>query len=150
MSINQKFDGNVTVTGNLLKGDGTSFGVKKTLLGYATNNNDVNLSTMEWRIKVGNGAQLNWEDYDLFIFTGGGNLIIYLSSQLLNSDATTDTRIKQSGMFIVKSDGTTNICKSTLHQFLDEDGYYKMSIIAYPQIDPTAEYVGYLFGLKFS
>ena len=150
MSINQKFDGNVTVTGNLLKGDGTSFGVKKTLLGYTTNFNNIDFSTMEWRIKVGNGAQLNWEDYDLFIFTGGGNLIIYLSSQLLNSDDTTDTRIKQSGMFIVKSDGTTNICKSTLHQFLDEDGYYKMSIIAYPQIDPTAEYVGYLFGLKFN
>ena len=33
MSINQKFDGNVTVTGSLLKGDGTNYGTTKTVLG---------------------------------------------------------------------------------------------------------------------
>ena len=36
MSINQKFDGNVTVTGSLLKGDGTNYGTTKTVLGQGT------------------------------------------------------------------------------------------------------------------
>ena len=36
MSINQKFDDNVTVTGSLLKSYGTNYGTTKTVLGQGT------------------------------------------------------------------------------------------------------------------
>lgn len=88
-------------------------------------------------------SQVNYQLYDLFLFTAGGNTVIFLSSQLLNTEA----GLKQVGNFIVLEDGTTNICKCRLSQFEGEE-YFHMRVSFGASLDITANYKGYLFGIK--
>lgn len=104
--MNQRFDGNVAVTGSLLKGDGTNYGTTKTVLGQGTFYYDGAAGHVEFS----NTSSFNYQDYDLILFTMMGSLFVFLSSaQIENNNG-----VKACCSMIVDNSGTTNIVKAKL------------------------------------
>lgn len=104
--MNQRFEGNVTVTGNLLKSDGTNYGTTKTILGQGTFYYD----GAGGHVEFSNTSSFDYQEYDLILFTMMGSLFVFLSSAQIEND----NGVKACCSMIVDDSGTTNIVKAKL------------------------------------
>ena len=153
MSINQKFDGNVTVTGSLLKGDGTPFNATFELIGSGKITPWDEDIVHHMQLTILKSTQVDYSKYSLFLFTAMGSAFIFLSSPVLN----TENGLKACCSMIHNYAGSTTIVKAKLYQTGydgEAEGYFINTVLV--PSNPNTTYFdfnspypdGYLYGIK--
>ena len=110
--------GKIRITKPVVDGSGNPIaGAVKTILGQATVYIDTEIyQNGVMRAELVFDNQLNYANYDLFIFTIMGSTFIYLSSQVLN----TNEGLKTATSMIANADTGAVVCKGKLNQTYDE------------------------------